>query len=501
MILFSTGIFCFCAPASVTQSSPNVIEDISGNRYFPRVKQALQDAKQSISMAMYFINFDPLNKKSAVSQLVEELVNAHKRGVKVKVILDQNMDFSAWDEGAGIWQKEEKNGPVFVYLKKNGVDACYEDIFTVTHSKLIIIDEETVILGSTNWSESSLRRNWESSCLLNSKEAAKQFLADFSNITIDPEASILDEDRKPPIRLNQVFLTDPTLASRMLRDRDENAFDLYLLLLKMYDGNPQGSIVIDYKVVIPASGLDKKLKYASALDELKQALRRLEEKYRLIVRNKKFFQKTTAILLNYPDKTLYTPPQEKYCAVPDEYWRYGWNTSLLFPEKYCYLISLCRSGSNRGRLWSAYLTGLSKEFSISTNTLWRGMSGLRKLNILDMEYSDYSLVGGVIERDPIRFRLFGLYSQEALDTQKARLVKLYGAERFKKAEEYAEIVYKGSNIQVIEDIIKKTDEYGTDQVDRAFKIVSEKIAANPLRSYKYVVGILQGEARKAGELN
>jgi len=493
VILFSTRIFCFCA------EPPRIaVEDLSGNKYFPRVKEALQNAKKSIYMAMYFVNFDPKDKKSAVSQLVEELVNARKRGVKVKVILDQNMDFPVWEGGAGVWQKQEKNDPFFVYLKKEGVDACYDDIFTVTHSKLIIIDEETVILGSANWSESSLRRNWESSCLINSKELAKQFLADFSNIAIDSQASILDEERKPPIRLSQAFLTDPTLASRMLRDRDESAFDFYLLLLRIFDGNREGSIVIDYKFLIPASGLDKRLKYASAVDELKQALRRFEEKYRLIIRKKKFFQKTTVILLNYPDKTPYSSPQEKYYAIPDEYWQYNWHTNLSFPEKYCYLISLCKGGSSRGRLWTAYLTGLSKEFNISTNTLWRGMSGLRKLNIIDMEYSDYNLEEGVVERDPIHFRLFGLYSPEALSKQKARLAKLYGPQRFKQAAEYAEIVYKGNNIQVIEDIIKKMDEYGIEQVSRAFKIVSEKSAGNPLRSYKYVIGILQGEAEKAG---
>jgi len=227
---------------------------------------------------------------------------------------------------------------------------------------------------------------------------------------------------------------------------------------------------------------------------MKEALRRLEERYRLITRQKQFFMNTFVTLLNYPDKTLYSPPQEKYCSIPDEYWSYGWNKTFSFPEKYCYLINLSEGGASRGRLWRDYFVGLSRKYNISRGTLLRGMSGLRKLNIIDMGYSSYSLEEGVIKRDPIRFRLLGLYSPQRLNEQKQKLAESYGAELFKKAQAYAEIVYKGNDIQVIEDIINKIEEYGANKVGRAFKIVSEKSAGNPVRSYRYVVGILQKEA-------
>ncbi len=495
-LITGTRIFSYCAEPAQNQSYQAAVEDLSGNRYFPRVLDVLKNAKRSISMAMYVANFDPKNKNSGVNQLVEELVNAHKRQVKVKVILDQNIDFSAWDGGKGEWQKEEKNDPLFVYLKQQGIEVYFDNLFTITHSKLIIVDEETVILGSANWTESSLRKNGEASCLIRSKDMAAKFLEDFSVIPIDYEASILDEERNPPVRLSYSFLTDPSLAPRMLETRDDTAFDLYLLLLKNFDADPQSSIVIDYKTLIPASGLDKKLKYVSARDELKQALRRLEEKYRLIVRKKQFFQNTTVTLLNYPDRTPYSFPQEKYCSVPEAYWLYGWHTAFSFPEKYCYLINLCKGGASRGRLWQDYIVGLSKEFNISKHSLSRGMQGLKKLNIIDMEYSNYSFDEGVIDRDPVRFRICGLYSPQVLSKEKERLSNIYGKEQFEKAAGYAEIVYKGNDLQVIVDIINKIEEYGAAQVDRAFKIVSVKSPGNPIRAYKYVVGILQKEAGK-----
>lgn len=61
---------------------------------------------------------------------------------------------------------------------------------------------------------------------------------------------------------------------------------------------------------------------------------------------------------------------------------------------------------------------------------------------------------------------------------------------------YAGIVYKDNDIQVLEDIINKMNEYGVQKVAEAFGKVSYRSAGNPKRSYRYVVGILQTEAEK-----
>ena len=139
------------------------------------------------------------------------------------------------------------------------------------------------------------------------------------------------------------------------------------------------------------------------------------------------------------------------------------------------------------------------EFSLGRDTIIIGMRGLRRLNIIDIEYPEYPEGGGFEERDPTRFTLLGLYSPQILEKEKDRLAKLYGQERFAEAQKYAEIVFKDNDIQVIEDILKKIEEYGAGQVDEAFKVVSAKSIDNPKRSYKYVVGVLQTKAREANK--
>ncbi|MFH1458608.1 MAG: phospholipase D-like domain-containing protein [Candidatus Omnitrophota bacterium] len=481
----------FCLAAEPSRES---VENISRDKYFPAVKQALKSAKKSIYMVMYFVNFDPKSRKSPINELVEELVNAHKRGVKVKVILDQNISFAVWEGRGGKWEREPKNDPLFGYLKKQGIETYYDNLFVVTHSKSIVIDEEVVILGSANWTESSLRRNWEASCLIRSKELAKQFLEDFSKITIDYEASILDEERIPPVRLIDSFLKDSSFAPRMVTARDETAFDLYLLLLRTFNGNSEGRVDIDYKSISSTLGLDEKFSYVSARDILREALVRLDQRYKLITRIKRSPKSPYCLLLNYPNKKPYILPQEKYCSIPDEYWQYGWNKRLSFPEKYFFLINLCKAGASRGRVWTGYRKGLMEEFNLSRDTIIRGVKGLRRLNIIEIEYPPYPEGGGFAKRSPIRFRLLGLYSPEILQQEKERLAKLYGKEHFEQAKKYAGIVFKDNDIQVIEDIIKKMEEYGSEQIDEAFSKVSYRSPDNPKRSYKYVVGILQTEA-------
>ncbi len=119
------------------------------------------------------------------------------------------------------------------------------------------------------------------------------------------------------------------------------------------------------------------------------------------------------------------------------------------------------------------------------------MQSLRTLNIIEIDYSPYLPGEDFRRRDASLFKLFRLYSPEILEKEKKRVRELYGKRRFEEAERYAKIVFKGNDIQVIEDIIKKIDEYGAKQVKQAFKVVSAKSIDNPKRSYRYVVGVLQ----------
>jgi len=59
------------------------VDNISSEKYFPAAKQAISEAKESIYMVMFVVRLMPYDKTSSVYQLMDELVKAHNRGVKV----------------------------------------------------------------------------------------------------------------------------------------------------------------------------------------------------------------------------------------------------------------------------------------------------------------------------------------------------------------------------------------------------------------------------------
>ena len=57
-------------------------KDISDDKYFKAVHEELSSAKGSIYIAMYEISMEPDKTESEVYRLVQDIVDAHKSGVK-----------------------------------------------------------------------------------------------------------------------------------------------------------------------------------------------------------------------------------------------------------------------------------------------------------------------------------------------------------------------------------------------------------------------------------
>lgn len=94
--------------------------------------------------------------------IAKALVDAHKRGVNVVVVLDKSQrrakyssaDFTAH---AGI--------PTFI-------DAAH----AIAHNKVMVIDKETVITGSFNFTKAAEEKNAENLLILRSKNLAQEYI-------------------------------------------------------------------------------------------------------------------------------------------------------------------------------------------------------------------------------------------------------------------------------------------------------------------------------------
>lgn len=119
---------------------------VNNRDYYSLVHSALAHAQESIHMVMYVLKYYP-GESSPVNLLLDDLVDAHSRGVDVRVLL----------EGCrGVVDTSAVN-----YLTERGIAVVLDPENITTHAKMIVLDAQAVILGSTNWSNSALNSNNE----------------------------------------------------------------------------------------------------------------------------------------------------------------------------------------------------------------------------------------------------------------------------------------------------------------------------------------------------
>ena len=74
VLTLTSRVFCYEAQ----------VENISGTKYFPAVKQAIAQARKTISVVMFTVE-SSASKQSKPGELVGLLIEASKRGVEVRV--------------------------------------------------------------------------------------------------------------------------------------------------------------------------------------------------------------------------------------------------------------------------------------------------------------------------------------------------------------------------------------------------------------------------------
>jgi len=139
-------IFAFLAVCLITSCATcPPCKEISTEVYFSPnggVTQAIINeiagAKLEILVQAYSFTSTPIAKA---------LVDAHKRGVKVEAILDKSQRKDSYTEAT--------------FLANMGVPTFIDSIHTIAHNKVMIIDKETVITGSFNFTKAAEEKNAE----------------------------------------------------------------------------------------------------------------------------------------------------------------------------------------------------------------------------------------------------------------------------------------------------------------------------------------------------
>jgi len=113
---------------------------------------AIASAKTSILVQAYSFTSAPIAKA---------LVDAHKRGVSVQVLLDKS-------------QRSEKYSSAD-FLANQGVLTRIDATHAIAHNKIIILDGVTVLTGSFNFTKAAQDKNAENLLILHDSALAAQY--------------------------------------------------------------------------------------------------------------------------------------------------------------------------------------------------------------------------------------------------------------------------------------------------------------------------------------
>lgn len=459
--------------------------DISGTKYFPAVQETLSKAKKSINLVMYLIELSSHKENLKADQLVSSLIEAKQRGVDVEVILDQNVDF-VQRRSKSEWEAKVKSMRAYKRLKEAGVKARYDEPARYTHAKAIVIDRNIVILGSTNWTESSLNKSNEINALIKSGGLAEEILSYIKTIKVDENIEKYLDFIGPSTEISRKFMEDKFLAPQMVKNRDERAFDIYLYLLKVFGRNPEAKLTLTYESLAKYLGIYEGWDSLDYRRQIIKSLKKLERRYKLIKFETGYGREATVML------AARNGEEEDYFELPDDYFNFGWNRTLSLRAKFCYLINLSNSDiSDTKPFWSKSVAGIAEHFGkVSQDVIKTGMGELRRRRLIEVKYD--TLTGKPYnERLPKMYKALRLYDPKELESRLSDLELKYGKEAYNRARKYAEIVFEENNPEAVEDIILKTNQYGEKRIKKAFAIASRKNIDNPKRAYNYVVGTIE----------
>lgn len=145
------GLGLVCASAGAAEP----VRPVVNREYLPAVLDLIAAATNSIEFLQLEMHDD-----RAVRAIEAALAAAVRRGVRVRGMLDDGVDF---------------NAAAVARLLALGAEAKLDTPEKMTHSKLVVVDGKVVLLGSTNWTGNSMGNNNETNVRLDDPVLADLF--------------------------------------------------------------------------------------------------------------------------------------------------------------------------------------------------------------------------------------------------------------------------------------------------------------------------------------
>jgi phosphatidylserine/phosphatidylglycerophosphate/cardiolipin synthase-like enzyme len=153
LVFFPISSSCLAESLTLPQNTPVQVYFSPKGGCTSAIIKEIEQAKTDIFVQAYSFTSAPIAKA---------LVNAHKRGVKVEVILDKSQRSAKYTSAT--------------FLKNAGIPTYIDAQHAIAHNKIIIIDNASVITGSFNFTKAAEEKNAENILVISSKELAENYM-------------------------------------------------------------------------------------------------------------------------------------------------------------------------------------------------------------------------------------------------------------------------------------------------------------------------------------
>ena len=138
------------------------MEAIIGKQFPDKVIPLIENAKQSIKIVVFDWRWYPNDPANPVQLFNQAIIRAKRRGVDVKVITNI-VD-------------------VIKILNTEKIEAKKPLTPKLIHSKMIIIDDKILVIGSHNYTQSAFTMNHEASVIIEGGDQLVDFIEYFYNL-------------------------------------------------------------------------------------------------------------------------------------------------------------------------------------------------------------------------------------------------------------------------------------------------------------------------------
>ena len=123
------------------------------------ILRAITGAKEGMDIAMFTISDD---------QIAEELLQAHVRGIKIRILTDD--------------EKVNDRGSDMMAFKEAGIEVKIDSSNSLMHHKFMIVDGVQLYNGSYNWTRTAATKNNENLVVTDNKRIVQSFNKEFDRL-------------------------------------------------------------------------------------------------------------------------------------------------------------------------------------------------------------------------------------------------------------------------------------------------------------------------------